>query len=884
MSKTLSFNHPPLVSVLIRTTGRETLVRSVESVFRQKFTKWRIVIADAKGKNAFIKNLIGEDERILWIDCGHSLGRSAAANVLLDAVDTQFAVFLDDDDWILPDHLEKLVAELQSDSSLVAAYSDVKTDGSGGIEQPPVHVFSSDFDPVRLQFENYLPIHSVLFRFNVTKLLPACRFDEKLKLFEDWDFWLQIAMRGPFKRVAGISAVYALNDATGSGHMHTQERKSMLSFLAQKQLNRWTPAQVVDAMEMLAGKTRDLNQTQQELSLVQSSQELFQQQLLQLQQKYLELQQESVVWRQERISLHEERLVIHKERMALHQECIGLHQERLAIRQELVLLENLRVENFSELQRLNDNLIALYQSVSWRITVPLRFVSRFSKILISAQARLKAKRFLKNSMQAVRMEIRRYGKFGFIRRIPYYFKNFRSQAVRLTSEVPIGQTADLHVPVSKPRNIRLHPDLSLAGIDEILDIKVSIVIPTLNAGNEFSWLLKKLRAQKSVREIEIVIVDSGSQDKTVEWARTADCKVVEILPSEFSHSYARNRGADTASGEYLLFMVQDAYPIGDNWLYGMLSYLIDHADQNVVAASCAEYSRSDSDMMYDAMVNTHYKFLGCLEYDRIGEYSADDHMSLRSRGQLSDVSCLISRSCFMKYRYRGDYAEDLDLGIRLIKDGYRVSMLASVKVIHSHNRPAYYYLKRTFVDVIFLVGMFDDFFYPHCDSPQGLIVGIVSTARHVSKWLSGLGGEFENISISEEINSWIKIARKGLEIENSLSVINTGDERLDDFIYSLIKNYLKIENFNLNKADLTESKRFTDGFIARLDHFNQFAAAVYGPQDLRLRKELCDVVRKTFAATAGGALGFFYLDYKNARQGTEKSMADAFERELKAGV
>ena len=39
-------------------------------------------------------------------------------------------------------------------------------------------------------------------------------------------------------------------------------------------------------------------------------------------------------------------------------------------------------------------------------------------------------------------------------------------------------------------------------------------------------------------------------------------------------------------------------------------------------------------MMYDSMINTHYRFLGCLEYDRIGEYQGDDHMSLRSLGQL----------------------------------------------------------------------------------------------------------------------------------------------------------------------------------------------------------------------------------------------------------
>ncbi len=86
--------------------------------------------------------------------------------------------------------------------------------------------------------------------------------------------------------------------------------------------------------------------------------------------------------------------------------------------------------------------------------------------------------------------------------------------------------------------------------------------------------------------------------------------MVEIQPSEFSHSYARNRGADAATGDYLLFMVQDAYPIGNFWMVGIIEFLKSHQSEGLIAASCAEYSRTDSDVMYDSMINTHYKFLG----------------------------------------------------------------------------------------------------------------------------------------------------------------------------------------------------------------------------------------------------------------------------------
>lgn len=810
------------VSILIRTIGRDTLAQTIRSVVDQSFLDWEIVVVNASGQPLASLASVSGMGRIRWVEPGQPLERSEAANALLEAAQGQYALFLDDDDWLLPEHLAKLVATLDADSALVAAYADVQSMTGPPAQREAGHVFALDFDPARLQLENFLPIHAVLFRREVVEQSPACRFDTDLQLFEDWDFWLQLAIRGPFRRVPGVSAIYALSTDEGSGHAHIQgvRRQRMLEQLAIRQLARWTPGQVVDLMQLLATQTQQLNQERQVAS-------------------------------------------------ALHAQLGQEHQLVASLREQLGKLEQLRSLHLQQLQ-------ALHQSRSWRITRPLRGLSRSLAWLRSSQPQ----RLLRHGVQAVGVEVRRHGWMGFLRRLPYYLRHGPAYLPRLASGPPGGQPADFHAPPPVPHNVRLHPDLTGGG--DTLDFKVSVVIPTLNAGTEFRWMLRKLRAQKAVREIEIVVVDSGSRDATVAWAHEAGCKVVQILPSEFSHSYARNRGADAASGDYLLFMVQDAYPIGDHWMHGMLRYLLDHADQKLVAASCAEYSRSDSDMMYDSMVNTHYRFLGCLEYDRIGEFQGDDHMALRSQGQLSDVSCLISRECFMRYRYQGDYAEDLDLGIRLIKDGYRVAMLASVKVIHSHNRPAYYYLKRTFVDVIFLVGLFKDFTYPRCESALGLLAGMVSTAAHVSTWLNALEAAPDARPLGEEISVWVQSSRQTLADLQSQAPVALGDERLDAFLAGVARQYLGAHTV-LDARARDEARRFADSFLARLEHFNQFAAAVYGPQDSLLRHELRDVVRKTFAATAGGALGFFYLD-RQGQSGPEADMAAAFHRELKAGV
>ncbi|MHB1245451.1 MAG: FkbM family methyltransferase [Sulfuriferula sp.] len=541
---------------------------------------------------------------------------------------------------------------------------------------------------------------------------------------------------------------------------------------------------------------------------------------------------------------------------------------------------------------------SIITSRSWRITKPLRFLARFirgfytiiflffrkplnkSIVFRPMQRLIGLQRFVLNAFRAVRGELRRHGLAGFIYRMPYYSRNSRIIIALLASRPPAADGGLFQAEARSPRNFRLHPEL--AGIGEPIAASVSVVIPTLNAGNEFRLLLRKLRAQRGFRELEIVVIDSGSLDGTVEIARAAGCNVVEIPPEDFSHSATRNKGADASHGDYLLFMVQDAYPIGDYWIYGMLRYLLDHVGDKLVAASCTEYSRSDSDMMYDSMINTHYRFLGCLEYDRIGDYQGDDHMSLRSYGQLSDVSCLIGRETFYCYRYRGDYAEDLDLGIRLIKDGYRVAMLASVKVVHSHNRPAYYYLKRSYVDVIFLVGIFEDFVYPKIESSRGLILGIVSVAAHLSDWQAAFVEGGSDRTVHDELAEWGQTWRHSFTELRQGTRAGLDDERLDAYVNSLSDRYLPVGVVPV-RDERQEAQRFADAFLSRLEHFKDFAGGVYGAQDAVLRRELQDAVVKIFGATAGSALGFMRLGLMQA-EAVECAMAETINIELRAGI
>jgi glycosyltransferase involved in cell wall biosynthesis len=569
---------------------------------------------------------------------------------------------------------------------------------------------------------------------------------------------------------------------------------------------------------------------------------------------------------------------------------ISLHQDDPATLRSQIQWQSTEIASLQlrqqDLERraegLQADLVAMQQSTSWKLTAPLRALTLMLRWCLSGRPG----HVLVECVRLLQRERRHRGIVGMLRRMPRYVL----RAGHVVASIDHDHDHDIGIAPGGPANAslppRLHPDL-IDGITDAacIEATVSVIIPTLNAGPEFAYLLRKLRTQLGVRRIEIVIVDSGSTDATVAMAHAAGAVVVEIAPAEFSHSGARNLGAITATGDHLLFMVQDAYPIGPHWIYGLLAYLQDHASEGLVALSCAEYCRDDSDMMYECNIATYYRFLGCKEVDRIASFRGADHESLRTMGQLSDVSCLIPRDRFLQYKYRGRFAEDIDLGVRLIQDGHRIAMLASVKVIHSHNRTSFYYLKRSFVDITFLVDVFPDFVRPIYPSARGLVSGAVHVANHLSRWLPRLLAQGANGSVHTAVSSWLQELRDtpidGAVLDTNLHL---GDARVDTLLRELSDAgvALSIEDDSRGQSS---AQAFLNDFVMRFDFFNRYAAEVYPGEDQHLLVAWAAASGKVFSASLGSTLADLHLDRRHRHpDDTERQWLDRVSAQLTAGV
>ena len=243
------------------------------------------------------------------------------------------------------------------------------------------------------------------------------------------------------------------------------------------------------------------------------------------------------------------------------------------------------------------------------------------------------------------------------------------------------------------------------------NVAVSVIIPTYNAGKTFNNLLSALYNQERV-EKEIIIVDSGSTDGTVLTAKTMGCKLIEISQSEFSHSYSRNLGAENAENDYIVFMTQDAFPQDEYWLYNLINPLI--KNQELVASTCIEQPRTDADLFSRMAIKQQADWILSGEKERVMymPHEIPDGESreniIRKNACLNDVACAYKKNVFLKYKYRLNYAEDLDMGKRLINSGHKMILLGDVKVIHSHNRSSMYYLRRMLVESVAFENIFPD--------------------------------------------------------------------------------------------------------------------------------------------------------------------------------
>ena len=228
---------------------------------------------------------------------------------------------------------------------------------------------------------------------------------------------------------------------------------------------------------------------------------------------------------------------------------------------------------------------------------------------------------------------------------------------------------------------------------------VSIVVPTFNGGTSLKRLLASIAEQDPRLTREVIAVDSGSTDGTLDVLRAHDVAVERVAPEMFNHGETRNLALSRARGEFAVLMVQDAVPANREWLGELLRPLM--RDGSIAGAYARqqpwpEASRLTAHYLATwAAATTEPRTVGPLRRSQFDALSpADRHFTCA----FDNVCSCIRLSVWRTHPFRATpIAEDLEWAKEVLTSGHRLAYVPSATVWHSHDRGVRYELERTYL-------------------------------------------------------------------------------------------------------------------------------------------------------------------------------------------
>lgn len=220
-------------------------------------------------------------------------------------------------------------------------------------------------------------------------------------------------------------------------------------------------------------------------------------------------------------------------------------------------------------------------------------------------------------------------------------------------------------------------------------MKISVIIPTFN-GEKYIFNLIPLLKSQSLLPSEIIIIDSSSDDKTVEICKEFDCKTIIIKRKDFDHGATRKLGAEVSGGEIIIFMTQDALPINDK----LIENLVKPLHYPKIAASFGRQVPKINSTPLE-------KFARLYNYpEKSNSKSIEDLPRLGIRTFFFSNVCSAIRK--KEYQAVGGFPEriivneDMVLAAKLMLSGYHVSYVPEATVLHSHNYKLLQQFRRYF--------------------------------------------------------------------------------------------------------------------------------------------------------------------------------------------
>lgn len=195
----------------------------------------------------------------------------------------------------------------------------------------------------------------------------------------------------------------------------------------------------------------------------------------------------------------------------------------------------------------------------------------------------------------------------------------------------------------------------------------SIVIRAYNEAEHIGRLFEGISRQ-TIRDVEVIVVDSGSTDATVRIAEQQGAKIVRIEPEEFSFGRSLNLGLQTASREHVVIASAHVHPVYPDWLECLLRPF---EDQDVALVYGKQRGGQASRFS---------------EHQIFRQWFPDLDVPDQANPFCNNANAAIRRSLWEEHAYDESLTalEDVAWAKWAQGRGYRVSYAAHAEIIHIH--------------------------------------------------------------------------------------------------------------------------------------------------------------------------------------------------------
>ena len=219
-------------------------------------------------------------------------------------------------------------------------------------------------------------------------------------------------------------------------------------------------------------------------------------------------------------------------------------------------------------------------------------------------------------------------------------------------------------------------------------MNVSVIIPTYN-GEKYLPKLFDMLGRQSI-SFETVVIDSSSEDNSMEIAKRYTNKTEVIPKSEFDHGGTRTKAGKLSNGDILVFLTQDALP-ADEYAIEKIVSVFD--DPKIGAAYGRQLPYEEA-----SLFGRHLRSFNYPEGSHIRIYRDKEKYGIKTVF-LSDSFAAYRREALEKIGWIKDGligSEDSYAGAMILKNGYSLAYVSEASVYHSHNYTILQEFKRYF--------------------------------------------------------------------------------------------------------------------------------------------------------------------------------------------